>query len=134
MDIASQPTSHFCGVSKGSSAATTRLSLTQLAQLSGVGTAELDSLMAFGVLGEILPDQELATFDIGLVMTLQRAQRLRRDLALDEHSFALAVMLLREVSDLEDEVRFVRSEALRYLADAPATPRPSPPSATHSQR
>lgn len=134
MDMISQPTARFLGASRGSSATTTRLSLAQLAQLSGVGTADLDGLMDFGVLEGILPGHELATFDIGLVMTLQRAQRLRKDLALDDHSFALAVMLLRDVYELEDEIRFVRSEAQRYLAEPPVSPRPAPPSATHSQR
>lgn len=41
-------------------------------------------------------------------MTLQRADHLRRDLALDEHGFALAMMLLSRISSLEGELRTTR--------------------------
>lgn len=89
--------------------------MAQLAQLSGVATEELAGLMDFGVLAETRPEHGPATFDIGFVMTLQRAQRLRQDLALDDHSFALAVMLLQHLADLEEEIRIVRSQARRLL-------------------
>jgi hypothetical protein len=115
MDITSHPTARFSGATHGGPATTTRLSMEQLAQLSGVATDALAGLMDFGVLAEARPEQGPATFDIGFVMTLQRAQRLRQELALDEHSFALAVMLLQHVADLEEEIRTVRSEARRLL-------------------
>ncbi len=134
MHSVARPQASFNGVSRGSSATTTRLSIEQLAQLSGVESAELSELMEFGVLTEVRPEPASTTFEIGLVMTLQRAQRLRQDLALDDHAFALAVMLLREVSDLEEEVRLVRSEAQRYLAEIPSRPVPGPLSSKHSER
>ena len=115
MNLISMPTVRLTHVS-GGSLPTTTLSMAQLAQLSGVATDELDSLMEFGVLTAIRPELEPATFDIAFVMTLQRARRLREDLALDDHAFALAVMLLQQVADLEEEVRIVRSEARRHLA------------------
>ncbi|MEO8921691.1 MAG: chaperone modulator CbpM [Caldimonas sp.] len=110
----------------------------QLAQLSGVAMDELAGLKEFGVLAETRPEHGPTTFDIGFVMTLQRAQKLRQDLALDEHSFALAVMFLQHVADLEEEVRIVRSEASRLLDEPNPTPTPVPrfaqSSATHSER
>ena len=117
MNLASMPTLRFNGVSKGSSATTTRLSMAQLAQLSGVAAPELDGLIDYGVLAVTAPEHEPATFDIGFVMTLQRAQRLRQDLALDDHAFALAVMLLQQIAELEEEVRTMRSDAQRCLAE-----------------
>ena len=89
----------------------------QLAQLSGVAAPELDGLIDYGVLAVTAPEHEPATFDIGFVMTLQRAQRLRQDLALDDHAFALAVMLLQQIAELEEEVRTMRSDAQRCLAE-----------------
>lgn len=78
------------------------LSLEQVAQLSGVGAADLRSLVDYGVL---TPVRDPWTFRLDCVVTLQRADHLRQDLALDDHGFALAMMLLGQITDLEDELR-----------------------------
>lgn len=81
----------------------TPLSMAQVAQLSGISTADLRSLMDYGVLMPIKPETRPWTFDIDCVMTLQRADQLRVDLALDTHAFALAVMFLNQIMRLETQ-------------------------------
>ena len=84
------------------------LSLEQVAQLSGVASADLKGLVEHGVLAPVTPISDPLTFRMNCVMTLQRADDLRRDLALDDHGFALAMMLLNQITDLEDELRTAR--------------------------
>lgn len=86
----------------------TTLSLAQIAQLSGVPVDALQGLMDHGVLKPVSPSRPLA-FGIECVMTLQRANALRTDLAVDGHSFALAMMLTSPIVDLEAQVRVARS-------------------------
>ncbi|MEP7154473.1 MAG: chaperone modulator CbpM [Betaproteobacteria bacterium] len=81
------------------------LTLEQVAQLSGVGAADLQALVEHGVLTPVMPAGEPVSFPLDCVMTLQRADHLRQDLALDDHGFALAMMLLGRITDLEDELR-----------------------------
>ncbi len=88
----------------------TTLALAQFAQLSGVGEANLEGLVDYGVLTPVTSEGESWAFDIGCVMTLQRAERLRRDLALDGHAFALAVMLLNQITALERQLCGARLE------------------------
>lgn len=81
------------------------LSMEQVAQLSGVGSAELKDLVDHGVLLPVTPEGEPWTFSLDCVMALQRADHLRQDLALDGHGFALAMMLLNQLTGLEEELR-----------------------------
>lgn len=81
------------------------LLLEQVAQLSGVGTAELTGLVDFGVLTPIKPVSACWAFRLDCVMTLQYADHIRHDLALDNHGFALAMMLLSQITGLESELR-----------------------------
>jgi hypothetical protein len=78
--------------------------------LSGVGEANLKGLVDYGVLTPVTSEDESWTFDVGCVMTLQRAERLRRDLALDGNAFALAVMLLNQITALEGQLCGARLE------------------------
>ncbi len=80
------------------------LSIEQVAQLSGVATTDLRGLVEHGVLSPIVPGGEPWTFSLDCVMALQRADHLRRDLALDGHGFALAMMLLGQITGLEQEL------------------------------
>ncbi|MEP6792548.1 MAG: chaperone modulator CbpM [Ramlibacter sp.] len=87
----------------------TTLSITQVAQLSGVAADDLQGLMDHGVLLPVSASTPLA-FGMECVMTLQRANALREDLALDGHSFALAMMLMSRVADLEAQVRTAQAD------------------------
>jgi hypothetical protein len=80
------------------------LSIEQVAQLSGVGTTDLRGLVEHGVLLPVMPGGEPWTFSLDCVMALQRADHLRRHLALDGHGFALAMMLLGQITGLEQQL------------------------------
>lgn len=84
------------------------LSLEQVAQLSGVATADLKGLVDHGVLTPVTPVSDPWAFRLDCVMTLQHTDHLRQDLALDDHGFALAMMLVSQITDLEGELRTTR--------------------------
>jgi hypothetical protein len=94
------------------------LSMEQVAQLSGVGATDLRGLVEHGVLLPVMPGGEPWTFSLDCVMALQRADHLRRDLALDGHGFALAMMLLGQIKGLEQELGAANSG----LRDADLSP------------
>jgi predicted site-specific integrase-resolvase len=86
------------------------LSAAQVAQLSGISRDEVSSLIDHGVLKPIATQATPMRFDAQCVMTLQHADEMRRDLLLDSHAFALAVMFLTEKDDMEAKLRAVDSE------------------------
>ena len=88
----------------------TSLSMAQVAQLSGVSVTELSGLVDYGVLMPIALESQPWAFKAACVMTLQRAEALRQDLLLDGHSFALAVMLLNQITGLEVQLCSTRNE------------------------
>ena len=87
------------------------LSMAQVAQLSGLSDPDVQGLLDYGVLKPVSSQGNPFVFNIGCVMTLQRADHLRQDLALDGHAFALAVMLLDQITGLENELHSLRPEA-----------------------
>ncbi|MEO5688586.1 MAG: hypothetical protein ABIR54_14610 [Burkholderiaceae bacterium] len=86
------------------------LNAMQVAQLSGISEDEVSSLIDYGVLKPVDPQAMPLRFDAQCVMTLQHADQLRRDLLLDAHAFALAVMFLTAKDDTEAKLRAVSSE------------------------
>lgn len=89
----------------------TTVSMSQIAQLSGVAAEDLEGLVEYGVLqpvGTATPP----VFRLECIIALQRANALREDLALDGHSFALALMFMGQVAELEAQVRDARAELL----------------------
>ena len=91
-------------------------SLSQLAQLSAINEADLRALVDYGVLTPVPPGIEPWSFSADGVEILLRADRLRKDLVLDIHAFALAVMLLGQITGLEAELGKLQSELLRHSA------------------
>ena len=100
------------------------ITMPQLAQLSGTSVADLQDLVDSGVLSPHNPDSQKWTFALPEVMVLQRAEALRQDLALDVHAFALAVMLLKQITALEWQLQAAEAQivALNHqtLLDHPA--------------
>ncbi|HYM47741.1 MAG TPA: chaperone modulator CbpM [Burkholderiaceae bacterium] len=81
------------------------LSLTQLAELSGLSEAELRELVEAGA---ILPIDASATswsFCADCIATARTALRLRNDFELDAQGLALALGLLDRIHDLETQLR-----------------------------
>jgi chaperone modulatory protein CbpM len=89
-----------------------RLSIGQIAQLSGVSEADLLGLIEYGVLTPNTPETDQQSFDISYVMKLQRAALMRQDLALDNHGFALTMMFLNQITGLESQLHSVQHELL----------------------
>jgi len=88
------------------------LSLSQVARLTEIGADDLASLVDYGVLTPFEPQAMPLRFDMACIVTLQRAARLRCDLALDGHAFALAVMFLAQITRFEDELHGLRTKSL----------------------
>jgi len=96
------------------------LSMAQLARLSGIAEADIGELVDYGVLAPVGAGNEPQVFRADGVALLRRADHLRQDLALDGHAFALAVMLLGQVSDLEAQLRTSRTAVHAERADGAA--------------
>ncbi|MDO9403656.1 MAG: chaperone modulator CbpM [Polaromonas sp.] len=104
----------------GATATAGSVSLRQLARLSGLDSAELLELMDYGVLTPTPSGSGGELFAMKYIPVLQQAQRLRSDLALDTHAFALSVMLCGRIVDLEAELRDLKAE-LRHQRTESAT-------------
>lgn len=89
------------------------ISMAQVAQLPGICESELALLVEYGVLKPVETGGNPRTFNLDCVILLQRADQLRHDLALDSHAFALAVMLLDQITYLESRLVDAR---LRFQA------------------
>jgi len=90
------------------------LSLTQLARHCGIDESDLLDLVDHGVLRPADSEQQPWHFSADCIGNLRRAQRLRQDLALDDHGFALMLMCLDRICGLEAGLHRLRSE-LRHL-------------------
>ena len=90
----------------------TLLSMEQVAQLSGVNETDLLGLVACGALAPAMPGGKPCFFDISCVMKLQRADRVRQDLALDHHGFAMALMLFNQITKLEMQLHSTQRDSL----------------------
>lgn len=91
----------------------TSFTLRQLAELSQVTENDLIELTRYGVLSPIDPGVEPLSFSKECVAVSRRAGRLREELALDEHAFALAVMFFHKLVGLEADISALQVE-LRY--------------------
>ncbi len=81
-----------------------RLSLSELAAVSGLSAVELHELVDYGVLTPANPQEPQWVFSTDCMQTVRRACRLRADLGLDIHATALAFMLLERIEVLEARV------------------------------
>ena len=81
-----------------------RLSLGELAAMSGLSTLELHELVGYGVLTPANPQEPQWVFSTDCMQTVRRVCRLRDDLGLDTHAMALAFMLLDRICMLETRV------------------------------
>ncbi len=93
------------------------LSLTQLARHCGIEEADLLDLVDHGVLSPTDTGSHPWQFNADCMANLRQARRMRQDLALDEHGFALVLMCLNRISGLESSLHRLRSE-LRHLGSA----------------
>ena len=90
-----------------------RLSLGELAAVSGLSPGELHELVGYGVLTPANPQEPQWVFSTDCMHTMRRACRLREDLGLDTHAMALAFMLLDRIDNLEARVRELQAQVSR---------------------
>ena len=91
------------------------LSVTELAQLSGLSEAELDELVDFGAIAPIDPSAPQRTFRASRVVAARTARRLRHDFELDTQGLAVALTLIERVHDLEAQMRELRAQLPRRV-------------------
>ena len=75
-----------------------RLSIDQTVLLSGVSQADLLQLVEDGALKPNGSDAQSCSFDVVSVRNLQRAARVRENLALDRGGFAMALVVFNQLS------------------------------------
>lgn len=91
------------------------LSVTQLAELSGLSETEIHELADQGAIVPVDPDAVERTFDAQCIIVARTACRLRDDFDLNTQGVALALTLLDRVHELEAQLRELRARLPRRL-------------------
>jgi chaperone modulatory protein CbpM len=86
------------------------LSLTELAELSGLTEAELREVVDCGAIAPIDPQAGTPTFRADDIAVARTAARLRHAFELDAQGLALAMALLDRVHDLEAQLRRLQAQ------------------------
>lgn len=92
------------------------LSLTELAEESGLSEAELHELVDYGVIVPVDPGAARRIFHARCIVVARTACRLRDDFELDAQGLALVLSLLERVHDLEVELAHLRAQSPRRIA------------------
>lgn len=87
-----------------------RVTLEELAALSGLPEAALRELVECGVLVPVDAGEARWSFSAHYVVAVRSAGRLRRDFDLDPSGLAVAFSLLERVRALEEELRGLRAQ------------------------
>ncbi|MGA9854780.1 MAG: chaperone modulator CbpM [Gammaproteobacteria bacterium] len=83
----------------------TTITLSELAELSGMPADDINELIDYGVITSLDEDGAQATFQAHYVITAKTAHRLRNDFELDARGVALAMTLIERVQELEAQLR-----------------------------
>lgn len=90
-----------------------RVTLDELAALSGLSASTLRELVECGALMPVNPHEEGWTFSGYCVVAIRRAVRLRNDFDLEPNALALTFSLLERIQVLEDRLRGMRAQTPR---------------------
>ena len=91
---------------------TVTFTITEFCLHTGVSAEELNEIVGLGV----IEPREDETFDDHALTVVQRALRLRHELALDWPGIAVALTLLEENAQLRQENRFLRQRLSRFIS------------------
>ncbi|MEG3589428.1 chaperone modulator CbpM [Citrobacter youngae] len=91
---------------------TVTFTITEFCLHTGVSAEELNEIVGLGV----IEPREDETFDDHALTVVQRALRLRNELALDWPGIAVALTLLEENAQLRQENRFLRQRLSRFIS------------------
>ena len=91
------------------------VTLTELVELSGLTTADVEALVEHGVFVPVEQRSESLSFRADYVATARTAGRLRRDLGLDIEGLTLTLSLLGRIAVLEDQIRILQAQLPRWV-------------------
>jgi chaperone modulatory protein CbpM len=86
------------------------LSLTELAELSGLSEVEVRELTEYGVFVPMQAEAPVLTYTAHCVVIARTASRLRDDFELDTGSLAVTLTLLERVRELEARIRELEAQ------------------------
>jgi chaperone modulatory protein CbpM len=86
------------------------VSLDELLRLSGLTETELQELVDYGALVPVGQSRAQWTFSGECVVSIQTAQRLRKDFDLDPNALSVALGLIERIRALEVELRALRAQ------------------------
>ena len=89
------------------------LSVTELAEMSGLSEAELLELVDYGAVTPIDPESSPWMFTGRCLLTVRTACRLRISFDLEPHGVALIVSLLERIHGLESQLNSLRAQLPR---------------------
>ena len=89
------------------------LSVTELAEMSGLSEADLLELVDYGAVTPIDPESSPWMFTGRCLLTVRTACRLRISFDLEPHGVALIVSLLERIRGLESQLDSVRAQLPR---------------------
>ncbi len=90
-----------------------RVTLEELAALSGLSASALRELVEYGALMPVNPQEAGWTFSGYCVVAMRRAVRLRNDFDLDPNALALTLSLLERIQVLEERLRGLHAQTPR---------------------
>jgi chaperone modulatory protein CbpM len=91
------------------------LSLSELAELSGLTHEDVEELVDYGVIAPVESGTTQATFHARYVVTAKTARRLRDDFELDARGVALAMTLIERMHELEERLRELQARFPRHV-------------------
>ncbi len=91
------------------------VSLTELAELSGLSEAELQELVDCGAIVPAVSHSEQRIFRATCIVAAKTASRLRNDFELDVQGIAVALTLLDRIHELEADLRDLRAQLPRWI-------------------
>lgn len=86
------------------------LSLTDLAELSGLSEVEIRELTEYGVFVPMQPEAPMLAYTAYCVVIARTASRLRDDFELDMGGLAVTLKLLGRVHELEARIRELKAQ------------------------
>jgi chaperone modulatory protein CbpM len=86
------------------------VTLSELAQLSGLAESELRELVDYGVFERLDSSAQTWTFSAHYVVLARKASRLRHDFELDAHSVAVLLGFVERIDALQREVLDLRAQ------------------------
>ena len=90
-----------------------RVTLAELAALSGLPDATLVDLVECGALAPVDPEEAPLTFSAHCVVSMRKAGRLRNDFELDSNALAVALSFLERIRELEEQLRAAHAQIPR---------------------